>query len=62
LASLAGLLDAWTIEEAGRSACRCSFAVSPCRSLTLERRPLRRSGFCCASSDCDHLDFGYLGI
>jgi hypothetical protein len=31
---------AWTIEEARRSACRCSFVVSPCRSLTLERRPL----------------------
>lgn len=28
------------IEDAGRSACRCPFAVSPCRSLTLERRPL----------------------
>jgi hypothetical protein len=39
-ASLAGLLDAWTIEEAGRSACWCPFVVSPCRSLTLERRPL----------------------
>jgi hypothetical protein len=37
---LAGLLDARTIEEAGRSACRCSFVVSPCRPLTLERRPL----------------------
>jgi hypothetical protein len=39
-ASLAGLLDAWTIEEAGRSACQCPFVVSPCRSLTLKRRPL----------------------
>jgi hypothetical protein len=39
-ASLAGLLDARTIKEAGRSACWCPFAVSPCRSLTLERRPL----------------------
>jgi hypothetical protein len=28
------------IEEAERSACRCPFVVSPCRSLTLERRPL----------------------
>jgi hypothetical protein len=28
------------IEDAERSACRCPFAVSPCRSLTLERRPL----------------------
>jgi hypothetical protein len=38
-ASLAGLLDARTIEE-GKSVCRCPFVVSPCRSLTLERRPL----------------------
>jgi hypothetical protein len=28
--SLAGFLDARTIKEAGRSACRCSFVVSPC--------------------------------
>jgi hypothetical protein len=48
-ASLAGLLDARTIKEAGRSACRCPFVVSacrcpfvvsPCRSLMLERLPL----------------------
>jgi hypothetical protein len=30
-ASLVGLLNARTIEEAGRSACRCPFVVSPCR-------------------------------
>jgi hypothetical protein len=59
-ASLAGLVEARMIEEAERSACRCPFAVSPCRSLTLD--PSRRSGFCCASSDRDHLNFGYLGI
>jgi hypothetical protein len=39
-ASLAGLVEARMIEEAGRSACRCPFVVSPCRSLMLERRPL----------------------
>jgi hypothetical protein len=31
------------IEEAGRSACQCPFVVSPCRSLTLERRPLPKN-------------------
>jgi hypothetical protein len=42
-ASLTGLLDVWTIEEARRSVCLCSFVVSPCRPLTLERRPLPKN-------------------
>jgi hypothetical protein len=43
-ASLARLLDDWTIEEARRSsACWCSFVVLPCRSLTPERRPLPKN-------------------
>jgi hypothetical protein len=49
-------------KKQGGSTCWCSFVVSPCRSLTLNVDPSRRTGFYCVSADRYHLDFGYLGI